>query len=84
MNIKCNNVDISSTSKVKYLGAVLDQDMSGVSMGTNAVKKINSVLKCLYRNADELDTKCRKLICSSLIQCRFDYACNMWYRSVVK
>lgn len=84
MNIKCNNVDISSTSKVKYLGAVLDQDMSGVSMGTNAVKKINSVLKFLYRNADVLDTKCRKLICSSLIQCRFDYACNMWYCSVVK
>ncbi len=76
LNVKCNNVEIKSNTAVKYLGATLDQDMSGQSMGTNAIKKINSNLKFLYRNADFLDMRCRKLICSSLIQCRFDYGCN--------
>ena len=33
MNVACNNVEIESKSNVKYLGAVIDQDMSGKTVG---------------------------------------------------
>mgnify|MGYP001549446929 CR=1 FL=1 len=44
LDIKCNNVTIEAKSHVKYLGAVIDQDMSGRTMCTKVIKKVNSVL----------------------------------------
>ena len=52
MEIVCNGKEIVAKDSVKYLGAILDQDMSGQSMGTTALKKINKCLKFLYRKAD--------------------------------
>ena len=45
MKISCNNVEIEAKSSVKYLGVVLDQDLTGKTMGGNVVGKVNSVLK---------------------------------------
>ena len=84
LNVLCNDVNIESTTTVKYLGAVLEQDMSGNIMGQTAIKKINSGLKFLYRKANFLGKKERKLLCTSLLQARFDYGFNVWYRSSCK
>ena len=40
MKISCNNVEIQAKSSVKYLGVVLDQDMTGKTMGGNVVRKV--------------------------------------------
>ena len=80
----CNGKEIVSKDSVKYLGAILDQDMSGQSMGTTALKKVNKCLKFLYRKADFLDSKCRKMLCQALLQSHFDYSCNVWFRSLDK
>ena len=80
VNVICKNVEIGSKSEVKYRGAILKQD---ILMGINAIQKINRNLMLLHRNGDFFHLECRKIICSSLIQCRFDYGCNMWYRSIV-
>jgi len=84
LNIVCNDVRIESKSAVKYLGAVLDQDISGQSMGNNVISKVNKYLKFLYRNGKYFDSKCRKLLCQSMVQSHFDYSCNMWYRGLEK
>jgi len=84
LDVKCNGVTLVSKSNVKYLGATLDQDLGGTSMGLSAVKKINSGLKFLYRKAEFLKSKERKLICTALLQSKFDYGCNMWFRCVGK
>ena len=84
MEIVCNGKEIVAKDSVKYLGAILDQDMSGQSMGTTALKKINKCLKLLYRKADSLDSKCRKMLCQALLQSHFDYSCNVWFRSFDK
>jgi hypothetical protein len=91
LKVKCNNVILEAKTSVKYLGATLDQDLSGITMGLAgitmglaAVKKINSGLKFLYRKACFLGTKERKLVCTALLQSKFDYSCNTWYRSVLK
>ena len=47
--IKYGNIQIKQHSKVKYLGCLLDETMSGEAMALNVVNKINNMLKFLYR-----------------------------------
>ena len=82
MNISCNNVPIEAKSNVKYLGVILDQDMSGETTGSKIVKKVNSGLKFLYRKSEFLNVKNRKLLCLAMLQSRFDYGYNVYYRGL--
>ena len=84
LNIICNDVLLESKSSVKYLDATIDQNLSGKSMGTSVVKKVNNGLKFLYRKSGFLNFNHRKLLCSALLQCRFDYAYNVYYRGLEK
>ena len=67
MKISCNNVEIEAKCSIKYLGVVLDQDMTGETIGGNVVRKVNSVLKFLYRKSSFLKFRNRKLLCSALL-----------------
>ena len=51
MSISCNNIEIEARYPITYLGVTLDQDMTWKTMGGNAVRKINIVLKFLYRKS---------------------------------
>jgi len=82
LNIQCKGVYIAPKSCIKYLGAYFDQDMSFSTIGRNYISKINGKLKFLYRKVSFLDERNKKLLCTSLLQSHFDYACNLWYRSV--
>ena len=82
--VKCNNVVIDQVKSVKYLGLQLDANLSGTSIVTAILKKANSRLKFLYRFKDMLNFKCRKILCTALIQCHFDYACSSWYPGTSK
>ena len=84
LEIVCNDVKIEPKTNVKYLGAVIDQDMSGKTMCTSVIKKVNAGLKFLYRKSGYLNFHERKLLCSSLLQSRFDYGFNVFYRCVEK
>lgn len=84
MEIVCNGNEIKAMESVKYLGARLDQELSGNEMGLSVIKRVNKCLKFLYRKADYFSTKERKMLCQSLCQPHFDYACNVWYRSMGK
>ena len=53
-------------------------------MADNVIKKSNSKLKFLFRNAKFLSTHAKKLLVSSLIQCHFDYSCSFWYSGLTK
>ena len=39
MSIKCKDVNIEGKDSVKYLGVVINNDMSGSTMGMNVIKK---------------------------------------------
>ena len=62
-----------------YLGSVLDENLSGESMATKMLGKINGKLKFLYRKRNFLDSSLRRLLLNALIQPHFDYACSSWY-----
>ena len=48
-------------------------------MPMKSLRKINTKLQFLYRQNDFLNPKLRSLLCNSLIQPHFDYACIYWY-----
>ena len=71
-------------NSVKYLGVCIDQHVSGEAIANNIIQKSNSKLKFLYRQASCLNQNCRKILCSALIQCHFDYAASAWYSGLSK
>ena len=77
-------IKIKQHSKVKYLGCLLDENLSGESMATKMLGKINGKLKFLYRKQNYLDRSLRRLLLNALIQPHFDYACTAWYPGLNK
>ena len=67
-----------------YLGCLLDETLSGESMALKVINKINSRLRFLYRKNRFLSPPLRRLLCNSLIQPHFDYACSAWYPNLNK
>ena len=78
LNILYNGIEIKDYEKVKYLGSILDQNLSGESMALNIIDKVNSRLKFLHRQNCFLTPPLRRLLCNALIQPLFDYACTIW------
>ena len=82
--IKYNNINIKQYSRVTYLGCILDETLSGELMALHVLNKLNTRLKFLYRKNELLSKPMRRLLCNSLIQPHFDYACSAWYINLNK
>ena len=67
-----------------YLGCVLDESLSGESIATMTVSKINGRLSFLYRKQNFLNFPLRRLLADALIQPHFDYACSAWFAMLNK
>ena len=68
MAISCGSTQVKAVDEVKYLGASLDQTMSGEFMADNVIPKSNSKMKFLYRIGKILSIHAKKLLVSALIQ----------------
>ena len=69
---------------LKFSGCILDESVSGESMALNVVDKINARLKFLHRQNRFLKAPLRRLLCNSLIQPFFDYACTACFSNLSK
>ena len=76
LNIKYEDIQIKQHSKVKYLGCILDETMSGETMELSIINKINNKLKFLYWKSRFLTPTLRRLLRNALIQPHFDYTCS--------
>ena len=83
LNIECKGSKIEPKDKVKYLGAILDQTLSGESMVNSILQRANARLKTYWKQKF-LNFHTEKLLVMSLIQCHFDYACSFWYIGISK
>ena len=83
LNIKNGNIQINQHSKVKYLGCILDETMSGETMALSVINKINNKLKFLYQKNRFLTPTVRRLL-NALIQPHFDYTYSAWYPNLTK
>ena len=84
LHVTCKGSVIGSESEVTYLGAILDQTLSGASTARSVITKSTNKLKFLYRNARSLDSKSKAVLTSALIQCHFDYARAIWYSGLTQ
>ena len=84
LEIKYGEIHIKQHHTVTYLGCLLDETLSGESMALKVINKINSRLRFLYRKNRFLSPPLRRLLCISLIQPHFDYACSAWYPNLNK
>ena len=64
---------VKQYSKVTYLGCIFDETLSGESMATHVINKVNSRLRFLYRQNKFLDIPLCRLLCNATIQPFFDY-----------
>ena len=56
-----NGTEIKQYAKVKYLGCILDQSLSGESIALNVIDKVNSRLKFLHRQNHKCIRFCLQL-----------------------
>ena len=84
LDIRCGDIKIKQYNQVSYLGCILDSRLSGESMATQALGKINGRLKFLYRKQKFLTKDLKRLLCNALIQPHFDFACLAWYPNLNK
>ena len=84
LGIKYGEIHIKQYHTVTYLGCLLDETLSEESMAFQIINKINSSLRFLYRKNRFLYPPPRRLLCNSLIQTHFDYACSAWYPNLNK
>ena len=71
LSIKYGDIQIKQYCKVKYLGYMLDETMSGETMVLSVISKINNKLKFLYSKEIFLTPTLRRLLCNALIQPHF-------------
>ena len=79
INISFAGHSIKQHETVEYLGCQLDSKLSGETMASKVLKKINAKLKFLYRQSRYLTPAYRRLLCNALIQPHFDYGCSSWF-----
>ena len=66
-------------NQVKYLGLVMDTNLSSQVTVMSLVKQAHTRLKFMYRHRNSLGKMSRQLLSSALIQPHFDYAATSWY-----
>ena len=74
-----STIQIKQYHTVTYLGCALDENLSGETMALKVIRKINCRLRFVYRKNRFLSQPLCRLLCNSLIQPHFDYACSTWY-----
>ena len=79
LNITRNENLIKQHSVVEYLGCLLDENMSGETMAKKVLKKVNGRMKFLYRQSRYLSYPLKRMLCNTLIQPHYDFACCSWY-----
>ena len=78
LEIKYGEIHIKPYHAVTYLGCLLDQTLSGESMAWKVINKIVDSDFYIEKNLF-LSLPLHRLLCNSLIQPWFDYACSAWY-----
>ena len=65
LHIKYGDMQIKQHSKVRYLGCLLDETMSGETVVLSIVNKINIKLKFLYCKNSFSTSALRHLVCNA-------------------
>ena len=78
LNIARNENVIKQHSVVKQLGCLLDENKTGEAMARMVLKKVNRKKKLLYKQSRYLSYALKRMLCNTLIQPHYDFACCSW------
>ena len=78
LNTSHHNNIIKQQHMAEYLGCYLDANIESIVM--KPLRKISTKLQFLHSQNEYLTPELLRLLCNSLIQSHFDYACVTWYR----
>ena len=76
MKVTCGETKVTAKTSVRYLGVDLDQSLYVELIATAILKKYNSRLKFLWRQAKCLNQYSKILLALSLMIYHFDHACS--------
>ena len=80
--VKVGDIVVSSKEEITYLGCILDNKLTGESMATRAIKKVNQRTRFLGRISSFVNKDALKTLAGALIQPYFDYACTSWFSNI--
>ena len=83
LNNSCGSLKIKQYSEVTYLGCILDESLSGVSIALSVDSKMNTPKPCLSQKQIFI-TSTKAITLNAFIQPHFDYACLVWYPNLNK
>ena len=78
-SVKCDGEAVSRVTSVVYLGVRLDQCLGFDDFIVKACNEANNRLCFLYRYNSILDSRTKKLLCSTLILSKLSYCISAWY-----
>ena len=79
VNLSFASHSIKQLETVEYHDCQLDSNLSGETMASIVLKKINTKLKFMYQQSRYLTPAYKRLFCNALIQQDFDYGCSSWF-----
>ena len=80
--VRVDDIVISSKEEITYLGCVLDNKLTGETMATNVIKRVNQRTRYLGRISSFVNKSARRTLAGALIQPSFDYASTSWYSNI--
>ena len=80
--IKVDDTEITSKEEITYLGCILDKYLSGDSMATSVIKKVNQRTRFLGRMSSFVNKRALGTLAGAIIQPHYDYACSSWYSNI--
>ena len=83
-SVRVGECIIKGVEKVKYLGCILDNCLTGEEMTLRNLTKIHQKIKFISRKASFLDSRTLHLLAGALVQCHFDYAAISWYTGLTQ
>ena len=79
--IAIDNFQIPVKNEVTYLGAILDDRLTGDSHLKSSLSKLHKTTKFLFRQQCYLNFRTRKLVANALLQPIFDYGLQIFHAS---
>ena len=76
MNVLSSGISLQQVSSARYLGVILDEDLSWCPMVEHIARSVSQKIAVLFRNRKTLPIECRIMYFKSIILPDFLYASN--------
>ena len=83
-HVRCRGQPLEATTSAKYLGVVIDNDLSWQPHISHVTRKIGPVIGQLWRHGRSLSLRARQVWYVSMIQAHLSYGSNCFFSSLSK